>query len=272
MSLTDRTLGPVRDVRLEQAARDDWATRAGEEWQGPEGLVDFLRTASNHLEAAEAFPWDDVLRPGARVLDLGCGSGWLTAMLSARSGVARVIAMDLSPRLLDEVLPAVLDRLGGRAELVERVCGSFTPLPFEDGSLDVVTMSSAFHHSERPDDLLADLRRVLAPGGAVVLLNETPWTRVQMLNFTLRTLAVALLNLLARDRVRRWPGHVAASHAMYDDELGDRAYTFAQWRDLARRQGFALELRDSGLLPYKRAFREPSVLQGTLAHLVLRPR
>jgi SAM-dependent methyltransferase len=271
MSLADRTLAPVRDVRLEQAAETDWAGRAGEPWKEPGELIDFLRDATNHLDAAEAFAWGDVLRPGARVLDLGCGSGWLTAMLSARPDVDRVVAMDLSPRLLETVLPAVLDRLNGRAEIVERVCGTFTPLPLEDGSLDLVAMSSAFHHSDRPDALLDELRRVLAPRGAIVLLNETPWTRVQMLNFGVRTAVAAVLNLVASDRIRRRPGYVASTHAMYDDELGDRVYTLAQWRDLARRHDLALEVRDSGLYPYKRTFREPSRLEGTLAHLVLRP-
>jgi SAM-dependent methyltransferase len=271
MSLAARTLAPVRDVRLEQAARADWAGRAGERWERPDELIDFLRDATHHLDAAEAFAWDDVLRPGARVLDLGCGSGWLTAMLSARPAVAHVTAMDLSPRLLDEALPAVLDRLGGRAEIVDRICGTFTPLPLEDASLDLIAMSSAFHHSDKPDELLDEMLRVLAPGGVIVLLNETPWSRVQMLNFGVRTTAVALINLFARDRVRRWPGHFASTHAMYDDELGDRVYTLAQWRDLARRHGFGLEVRDSRLYPYKRSFREPSRLQGTLAHIVLRP-
>ena len=270
MSLADRTLAPVRDVRLDQAAQTDWAGRAGEQWQGPDELIDFLREATNHLDAAAAFAWADVLRPGARVLDLGCGSGWLTAMLSARPEVERVIAMDQSARLLEDVVPVVLERLGGRPERVERICGTFTPLPLEEASLDLVAMSSAFHHSDDPGALLAELRRVLAPGGAVVLLNETPWSRAQMLNFGLRVAATALLNLLATRRIRRRPGHVAATHAMYDDELGDRAYTLAQWRDLTARHGFTLEIRDSGLYPYKRSFRAPSLLQGTLAGLVLR--
>jgi SAM-dependent methyltransferase len=272
MSVDHQVLAAVRDVRLEQAAQVDWADRAGEPWQRPEQLVGFLREASNHLDAAEAFAWEDVLRPGAAVLDLGCGSGWLTAMLSARPEVSRVIAMDLSPRLLETVLPTVLDQLGGRLAIVERICGVFTPLPVEDGSLDLVVMSSAFHHSDAPDALLDELRRVLAPDGCLVLLNETPWSRLSMLNFTVRTAATALLNLLASDHVRRRPGHVASTHALYDSELGDRTYTRAQWRDLARRHGFDLELRDSGLYPYKPAFRVPSRLEGTLAHLVLRPR
>ena len=271
MSLADRTLAPVRDVRLAQADDADWAGQAGEIWQQADRLLDHLREATNYIEAAEAFAWNDILRPGASVLDLGCGSGWLTALLSARPGVDRVVAMDLSHYLLESVVPVVLERLGGRPEIVERICGSFTPVPLEAGSIDVVAMSSAFHHSERPEELLDELRRVLAPGGAVVLLNETPWSRVQVINFSVRTMAVLALNLFATDRIRRWPGHVASTHVMYDHELGDRAYTVAQWHDLARRHGFALEIRDSGLHSFKHSFRKPSLLAGTLAHLVLRP-
>ena len=272
MRLDHQALAPVRDVRLEQVTAGDWATRAGRLWERPDELIEFLRGNTNHLDAAEALHWDGLLTPGARVLDLGCGAGWLTAMLSTREEVAEVIAMDGSPHLLENVLPGVLEILGGRAEVVERVCGSFTPLPLDDSSVNLVVMGSAFHHSDSPDALLDELARVLARGGAVALVNETPWRRLAMANLALRTIVVTALNLLGSDRIRRIPGHLASSHAVYDDVLGDRAYTLAQWRDLARRHAFELEVRDSGLYPYKRAFRAPSLLEGKLAHLILRPR
>jgi ubiquinone/menaquinone biosynthesis C-methylase UbiE len=83
------------------------------------------------------------------------------------------------------------------------------PLLIEDDTIDLAVMSSAFHHSDRPDELLDELRRVLSPGACLVLLNETPWHRLAMAAFSFRTAATALANLvgpLARLRHRvTWP-------------------------------------------------------------------
>ena len=125
-----------KDVRLEQAARSDWAATAAGAWASAPALWEHLTGATNMVEAARAFDFAGLLPLGATVLDLGCGSGWLAAMLSAEPKVERVIAWDGSPHLLEHVLPEMVQLAGGDGERIEPVCGDFVPLILEDASVD----------------------------------------------------------------------------------------------------------------------------------------
>lgn len=94
---------------------------------------------------------------GDRVLDLACGDGWLLELLLARSA-REVTGVDMSP---DE-LAAARTRLGHRAHLVE---GQARALPFSDESFDLVTCHLALMLMDAPDAVVAEVRRVLRPGG-----------------------------------------------------------------------------------------------------------
>lgn len=264
-------VAPFRDVRLEQAAELDWSA-AYDDFSSVGSLWAHLTTNTNVVRAVEQVAWDALLREGATVLDLGCGMGWLSAMLSRRPQVARVVAWDGSPRMLADLLPEMVALLDGRPDIIEPVCGSFTPLSsLDDESIDLVVMSSAFHHSDAPEALLAELRRVLAPGGAVLLLNETPWRVPGMMWFVARLLAAHIGTLVTGRTIRR-PGYVAFDHVLYDPDLGDHAYTLNGWRALMRRAGWTLELLPTGLTTYPTSFRAPSRFEPELVHLLLRVR
>lgn len=110
-----------------------------------------------------------------RVLDAGCGSGRLTVAL-ARSG-AEVTGIDTSTdRLADASGRAA--RAGVELRLLE--ADFEQPLPFADASFDAVTSRLALMIPAEPGATLAELRRVLEPGGrlATVLwasLDRNPW-------------------------------------------------------------------------------------------------
>ena len=258
-------------MRLEQLNRREWAASAGAAWSDADALIAHLRDNTNFFEAAASLDWRSLCAEGARVLDLGCGSGWLTAMLTREPHVRQVVAWDSSPQLIGDLLPVTVERMGGDIDKVEPVCGEFVPLLMEADSVDLAVMSSAFHHSAHPDALLEELRRVLRSGAPLVLLNETPWHPLITAGFTLTTAGAALANLIdPRSRLRR-PGHVAADHVLYDPQLGDRAMTLPQWRALAERCGWSIECRDTGLPSYRTHFRPRARLEPNLTHFVLRP-
>lgn len=257
-------------MRLEQLDKGDWALSAAGAWSDPQALIAHLRDNTNYFPAVEALDWRSLCGEDARVLDLGCGAGWLTALLTREPHVREVVAWDGSPRLLGE-LPVTVDLLGGSIDKVESVCGEFLPLLIEDGSIDLAVMSSAFHHSDRPGDLLDELRRVLRPGASLVLLNETPWHRLAMAAFSLRMAATALANLIGPRSRLRHTGHLAADHALYDSKLGDRAMTLPQWRHLARSCGWSISALDTGLPSYREQFRPRARFEPNLTHFVMRP-
>jgi SAM-dependent methyltransferase len=110
------------------------------------------------------------IRPGARVLELGCGTGEFTRRIVPAG--ARVVALDLSGDLLVKAHAKV----GDRAAFVR---GNAQVLPFPDGVFDVVYGCSVLHHLDL-ETALREIHRVLRAGGRLVfsepnLLNPQVW-------------------------------------------------------------------------------------------------
>ena len=103
---------------------------------------------------------------GHRVLDAGCGSGPLSAALRARGAV--VTGFDSSAAMLD----LARRRLGEDADLRAAELGQ--PLPFADDAFDDVMASLVLHYLEDWSAPLAELRRVLRPGGRLILSVNHP--------------------------------------------------------------------------------------------------
>jgi ubiquinone/menaquinone biosynthesis C-methylase UbiE len=96
---------------------------------------------------------------GLEILDAGCGSGALTEALRAKDAV--VSGFDLSPAMVD----LARQRLGEDADV--RVADLGAPLPYLDDRFDLVVASLSLHYVEDWASALAELRRVLKPGGTL---------------------------------------------------------------------------------------------------------
>lgn len=103
----------------------------------------------------------DVLRRRSRadasLLELGCGSGRMLSTIQAREPELRLTGLDLSASQIE------LARRSHPA--IEFVHGNGEALPFADGSFDYVVFFDYLEHIEKPAASLAEMHRVLAPGG-----------------------------------------------------------------------------------------------------------
>jgi ubiquinone/menaquinone biosynthesis C-methylase UbiE len=98
---------------------------------------------------------------GLEILDAGCGSGPLMEALRAKEAV--VSGFDLSPAMVE----LARQRLGADADV--RVADLGAPLPYPDSGFDLVAASLSLHYVQDWASALAELRRVLKPGGRLIV-------------------------------------------------------------------------------------------------------
>jgi len=129
---------------------------------------DFGEIAKHTAKEAEQFVNRIGIQPGARVLDVACGTG-NTAIPAARLG-ADVVGVDIATNSIEQAAKrAASEQL--RARFQE---GDAEQLPFGDAEFDcVVTMYGAMF-APRPDRVAAELLRVCKPGGTIAMANWTP--------------------------------------------------------------------------------------------------
>ena len=102
--------------------------------------------------------------PGDRALDVGCGPGLFLREAAARGATA--VGVDPSARMRRLALRRIPAGLRPKITVVE---GSAEHLPLEDGSATVAWAVASFHHWSDPDAGLAEVRRVLEPGGRLLV-------------------------------------------------------------------------------------------------------
>ena len=152
------------------------------------------------------------VRPGDAVLDVGCGTGTLLVMAAERVGPGgRLAGVEPSP----EMLARARDRAESRQQAVDLRVAPANALPFEDGSFDVVFCTLVLHHvpEEARAESLAEMRRVLRPGGRLVVADLEGGSAMAGLSL------VGLLHGLASDA---GPSQVAAAVRILENQDYER--------------------------------------------------
>lgn len=186
----------MRADRLDEEASRLWEVVEEHLREAPAGERDALRLASVLRQRRErsreffdrsAGEWDELRRelfgdaaelsailalldPAWTVGDLGCGTGRIADRLAPWIG--RLVAVDASASMLEEAR-----RRLARHDNVELRRGELEELPLADAELDVALLVLVLHHLPQPDLMLAEVRRVLKPGGRLVVLDMVPHER-----------------------------------------------------------------------------------------------
>jgi len=115
------------------------------------------------------------LARNARVLDVGCGDGALSGLLATHLQ-ARVEGVDVVPLSIDLARAEFAKRkLEGRFQVVDGYV-----YPFPDASFSAVVCSDVIEHVQKPADMLAEMWRVLAPGGVLVVTTPVRYTELPL--------------------------------------------------------------------------------------------
>lgn len=166
------------------------------------GIAYDQRTARDAAAEATALLGDVAL---GRVADVGCGTGYLGLGLAATGRTDDLHLVDLSPGMLDRARDNA-DRLGVAATFHEATA---TDLPFEDHSLDAIVTRGVLHHLHDVDAALTEWRRVVVPGGPVLVLSEPTPHADRLGGAVART---ALAGLRAARPVARALGRPLSAH------------------------------------------------------------
>jgi ubiquinone/menaquinone biosynthesis C-methylase UbiE/DNA-binding transcriptional ArsR family regulator len=108
-----------------------------------------------------------LLDPDVVVGDLGCGSGRIAATIAPYARA--VVAVDSSPEMLDVARARLAD-----FDNVQLIQGRIEDLPLESASLDLALVVHLLHHVADPSAALAEVARVLRPGGRLVIADVLP--------------------------------------------------------------------------------------------------
>lgn len=177
----------------------------------------FGAVAANYRTSAVHAQGEDLARLVAacrltgleRVLDAGCGAGHASAAVAPHA--AEVVALDLTDAMLEQVAHLAVER--GLTNITP-LPGDVEQVPCGDGEFDCVISRYSAHHWPDPARALAEIRRVLKPGGAFVL-SDIVAAEAPALDTWLQTIE------LLRD-----PSHV-------------RDHSVSQWLALLAEVGFA---------------------------------
>jgi ubiquinone/menaquinone biosynthesis C-methylase UbiE len=128
------------------------------------------------LQAAE-------LRPGLKVIDVACGPGIVACAAAAMR--CYVTGVDVTPSMIDQA--RARQQAAGLPPLELRI-GDATQLPFADEAFDVALTRYSFHHLLQPLMVLREMKRVVRPGGRVIVADATPTPRTQVAYDQMETL------------------------------------------------------------------------------------
>lgn len=154
------------DVEIEK--QKDWWIADG----NYEKCLNHLKSSKLLYEFDNAKQYINEKGGSLKVLDIAAGIGWTSVLISKISNVKEVHAVEMSKHRIGILFEHSMKMLEGIESKVFRYLGNFYNLKLKDNSVDVVFMSQAFHHADKPLKLLLECDRVLKSNGRMILVGE----------------------------------------------------------------------------------------------------
>ena len=143
---------------------------------GKYDLMNDVMSAGIHRAWKNWYVWQTGVKPGEAVLDLAAGTGDITLRLAKRMR-GKGAGADIEGRLVSSDINAAMLKIGeerltnkGWLANLEFVLANAEALPFADNSFDLITMAFGLRNVTHQDKALAEMARVLKPGGRVLVL------------------------------------------------------------------------------------------------------
>jgi ubiquinone/menaquinone biosynthesis C-methylase UbiE len=111
------------------------------------------------------------LKPDSTVLDVGCGTGFAVRYLASRLTQGKVCGIDISSGMIERAQAAIPEDLRHKVEFLQ---ASSDDIPYPSAEFDHLLCTNSFHHYPDPPRALAEMRRVIKPGGQLVIFENAP--------------------------------------------------------------------------------------------------
>lgn len=204
--------------------------------QGYQAIIDeYVYIGPAHVAATiERIPGAFELVRGVGV-DAGGGVSCISCSLARKPEVERIYCVEVVEDVVSLCQPIVKETvLGAERDKVVSVVGDFDQLQLPDRSVDFAVSWDSMHHSAAPVRTLRELRRVLKPGGAFIIVdrahnNATPDSEIERMLNIVYDEAFLIRNHRPRDMVLTRRAN------------GEREYRYSEWESFFRDAGFSLQ-------------------------------
>ncbi len=216
-------------------------------YNNPSEFFNGLTTLWNYLDAVKAINWGLYLKNKTIAIDVGGGTGWLSAFISKFDSVEKVIMVDSSMYSLTIMAPEIIRLMKGEQEKIFFVEGLFFPLLVEDSLVDAVFLCSSLHHAGNLSVLLKEVNRILKKEGLLFILNETPYSTAKFLSAITKQFIIIARDILLM-KFKPISTSISSCGFLYDPFLNDKAYPLWYFEKAIKASGFSLiELIKTGL-------------------------
>lgn len=165
---------------------------------------------------------------GGNILDCAAGVCWTSALLSKIASVVNIDSLEFSKHRL-EIAPKVIANLNGNEAKINRIYGSFYNIKNEASSYDLILLSQAFHHADKPLKLLSECDKVLKPSGKILIIGEHVVSPFKFLKAYVKYII-------------KYQAIPSCSLDIFppDEELGDHYYTVSDYYLMFKMFGYKL--------------------------------